>query len=76
MRFTDCDCGDCPLIVLVATKCDLEEFRVVSRKEAVEWAKECEMPYIETSAKYDKNVNFMIEHGIYLYWMRSLQNNT
>ena len=42
--------------VLVATKCDLEEYRKVSREEILESAKQWNMPVVETSAKTETNV--------------------
>ena len=44
-----------PVYLLVCTKSDLAE-RTVSTEEAKAWAEENDMPYIETSAKDNVNV--------------------
>jgi len=44
------------VIALAANKCDLEDYRVVSRQEGEAYAHENEMSYFETSAKSAHNV--------------------
>ena len=38
-------------MVIIATKCDLENDRQVSKEEGIKFAKECGVPFYETSAK-------------------------
>ena len=57
--------------VLIATKCDLEEYRKVSKKEILEKANEWSIPVIETSAKTKKNVEHVFVQGLYAYWVNS-----
>jgi GTPase KRas protein len=44
-------------MVLVGTKCDMEENREVTRQEAEEYAKKRRMIYIETSSKKRRNID-------------------
>eukprot|EP01091_Cochliopodium_minus_P021421 TRINITY_DN979_c0_g2_i2.p1 TRINITY_DN979_c0_g2~~TRINITY_DN979_c0_g2_i2.p1 ORF type:complete len:109 (-),score=21.46 TRINITY_DN979_c0_g2_i2:38-364(-) len=44
-------------LVLIGNKCDLEDEREVTRKEAEEMAKSWNIPFFETSAKMNTNVN-------------------
>ena len=43
--------------ILVGNKCDLEEERVVTKKEAEEFARTLGLKYIETSAKERINID-------------------
>eukprot|EP01084_Bolivina_argentea_P137768 242627_1 len=61
-------------MILVGTKCDLEDQRQVTTAEAVEKAKQWNIPYIETSAKNKINVDFVYEQVIYTYWTSSVQS--
>ena len=47
------------VIALAANKCDLEDYRVVSKQEGKAYAHEQEMAYFETSAKTAHNVRQM-----------------
>lgn len=58
-------------LVLVATKCDLEEYRQVSKEEILERAIKWNVPFVETSAKENKNVQHMFIQGVYAYWVTS-----
>ena len=49
-------------IILVGTKCDLKDMRTVSKEEAIQFAIENKLPYIETSAKLNINVQESIEY--------------
>eukprot|EP01083_Nonionella_stella_P051827 137614_1 len=69
---SDNDCG----MMLVATKCDLEHERQVSREEAIETANEWNVPYVETSARDKINVDFLLELSIYIYWISSCDQCT
>jgi GTPase KRas len=48
-------------IVLIGTKCDLEENRKIASEEGIEFAKKNEIQFFETSAK----LNINIEEAIY-----------
>lgn len=55
--------------ILIGNKCDLDFERLVSRKEGEAFAKENNLPYIETSAKTAKNVHEMFHqmaHEVYM----------
>ena len=54
--------------VLVATKCDVREGRVVSRSQGEELAKEMGCPYFETSAKTGENVDDAFFQAVREYW--------
>jgi len=58
-------------ILLVATKCDLKDNMVVDTNKVIEKAKQWNIGYIETSAKYDINVNLLFEQSILEYWIQS-----
>jgi len=47
------------VIALAANKCDLDDYRVVSKQEGMAYAHEQEMTYFETSAKTAHNVRQM-----------------
>ena len=47
------------VIALAANKCDLEDYRVVSKQEGMAYAHEEQMAYFETSAKTATNVRQM-----------------
>lgn len=49
-------CPDLPAILLVGSKYDLEENRVVTKEEVAQYAHEKQMDYIDTSAKTGENV--------------------
>ena len=70
MRTRDVDDTDWG-VVLIANKCDLEEFREVSKEEILETANEWNIPVVETSAKANKNVEHMLVQGLYAYWVNS-----
>eukprot|EP01084_Bolivina_argentea_P204747 349709_1 len=61
-------------MILVGTKCDLEHERQVSTEEAVELAKEWNIPYVETSAKEKINVELLYDLVVYTYWISSVQS--
>jgi GTPase SAR1 family protein len=48
-------------MILVGNKCDLEKERIISRSRAVEFAGQCQIGYIETSALENFNVAKSIE---------------
>merc|ERR1712154_346247 len=54
-------------IMLVATKCDLMDNTI----KVIEQAKQWNIGYIETSAKYGINVNHLFERSILEYWIQS-----
>eukprot|EP01084_Bolivina_argentea_P124728 221000_1 len=65
-------------IILVGTKCDLIEDNIninskqfVNRQTVIEQAKEYNIGYIETSAKFNVNINFLFEQSIIEYWIQS-----
>lgn len=53
--------SDDPDIVLCGHKCDLQEKRLVNQNRAREFAKNYNLPYLETSAKTGQNVDRAIE---------------
>ena len=65
--FTKSDDKDWAM-VLVSTKGDLEKYREVPRDDILEKAKEWDIPYVETSAKDNINVQFAYFQCIYAYW--------
>ena len=67
-------------IIAVGNKCDLRDDPAyvkygnragVDMKKAYEWFEKVKIPYIETSAKNGKNVNFLFRHAVYEYWIQS-----
>lgn len=48
-------------MILVGNKCDCEDQRQVSREEAVEFAREHSMGFVETSAWYNVRVDELFE---------------
>ena len=58
-------------MVLVSTKGDLENYRTVTREEILERMHEWNIPFIETSAKENKNVEFVYQQAVYSYWIAS-----
>ena len=61
-------------VIAVGNKCDLRvdggrSGADVDINEVHDWCKEHQIPYIETSAKNRKNVNFMFRHCVYEYRM-------
>ena len=52
---------------LVGNKSDLVDNRVVSREEADNFAKEHNLPYIETSAKEGVNIEELFENSLNKY---------
>ena len=46
---------------------------LVDPSVVIEKAKEWKMPYIETSAKDDRNVHFLFRVAVYEYWWKSHQ---
>mmetsp|Transcript_24495 Transcript_24495/g.38760 ORF Transcript_24495/g.38760 Transcript_24495/m.38760 type:complete len:203 (-) Transcript_24495:381-989(-) len=65
------DCEFAP-IVIAGNKCDLEENRQVSKKEALQLAQEWNCPFFETSAKSKKN-NIIAFHQVVHEIMRYQQ---
>lgn len=59
-------------IILVATKCDGE--RNVDQVEAMEFAKDNGIGYIETSAKENQNVSLLFERSIFEHWAQTVCN--
>ncbi|XP_068631311.1 ras-related protein Rab-27A [Battus philenor] len=53
--------SDDPDIVLCGHKCDLQEKRLVNQNRAREFAKNYNLPYLETSAKTGQNIDRAIE---------------
>eukprot|EP01084_Bolivina_argentea_P308552 533580_1 len=67
-------------MVAVGNKCDLRDDpnwiqdsnqQMVDMVKAKDWFEFEQIPYIETSAKTGKNVNFLFTHSIYEYWIQS-----
>ena len=58
-------------MILVSTKGDLEKYRAVSREEILERVHAWNIPFVETSAKDKKNVDFVYQQAIYSYWIAS-----
>jgi len=52
--------------ILIGNKSDLSSSREVSQEEAVEFAMKYEMPYLETSAKENENVDVMFHYLAYM----------
>jgi len=48
-------------MILVGNKCDLEKERIISKSRALEFAEQCQIDYIETSALENCNVAESIE---------------
>jgi Ras-related protein Rab-2A len=48
-------------IVIAGNKCDLEDFRQVSREEAVDWAAKHGYEMFETSAKTGQNIQLLVD---------------
>jgi GTPase SAR1 family protein len=48
-------------MVLVGNKCDLESERIISKARALEFAQQCQIDYIETSALENCNVAESVE---------------
>ena len=59
-------------MILVATKCDLDDERKVTSAEAAELAQSWNVPYIETSSKEGENVEFLFENAVYALWISSV----
>ena len=61
--------------IAVGNKCDLRDkpgfWEKVDMEKANKWFEEKKIPYIETSAKNGKNVNFLFRHSVYEYWIQS-----
>jgi Ras-related protein Rab-11A len=56
------------LLCLIGNKCDLEEYRQVSRNDAIKFADKNNLKYIETSAKTNENIeNVFIYVAEYLF---------
>ena len=77
------DCMDLG-IVLIGNKCDLrygdngelkDGINFVSSREALKYAQECRIPYIETSAKNGKNIGFLFHQLVYEYWIQTQTQN-
>ena len=58
-------------LILIANKCDLEEFREVTKEEILEVANEWNCPVIETSAKARAKELHIFIQGVYAYWVNS-----
>eukprot|EP01083_Nonionella_stella_P220103 787827_1 len=64
-------------IILVALKCDLlqgvDQSKISNKitEQAIEKAKEWKIGYIETSARFNINVEFLFEQSILEYWIQS-----
>ena len=58
------NCPEHVALILVGTKCDLEEDREIDQTEAQQLAGQNNMQYIETSAKTNQNVNDMFQNII------------
>ena len=58
-------------MVLVSTKGDLYSVRTVTREEILERMHKWNIPFIETSAKENKNVEFVYQQAVYSYWIAS-----
>ena len=48
----------------------------VDPQMVIEQAKEWNLPYIETSAKHGRNVNFLFRAAVYEYWWQSQHDKT
>ena len=58
------NCPEHVALILVGTKCDLDEDREIDATEAQQLAEHNNMQYIETSAKTNANVNEMFQNII------------
>lgn len=54
--------GDTTQVMIIGNKSDLEGKREVSREEAEDLAKHCDMPYMECSAKNGDSVSDVFSH--------------
>ena len=50
------------MLCLIGNKCDLENHRQVKREDALEFAKKYNLKYIETSAKFNENIEDVFIH--------------
>ena len=41
----------------------------------MKYAIQCNIPYIETSGKYDKNIGFLFHQIVYEYWIQTQTQN-
>ena len=75
--------NDSYLIMIVGNKCDLRndheyianndcKSTICSMDRVFEWTNEYKLPYIETSAKENKNVHLLYRHCVYEYWMATM----
>ena len=58
------NCPEHVALILVGTKCDLDEDREIDTTDAQQLAEQNNMQYIETSAKTNANVNEMFQNII------------
>lgn len=58
-------------MMIVGTKNDLHNQRKVSSEKVLKQAKAWNIPYIETSSKEGRNVNFAFRQSVYEYWLQS-----
>jgi len=69
------------LMVVVGNKCDLRddyqfrrnnETQCCRMEQVLQWVEDNQLPYIETSAKENKNVHLLFRQCIYEYWICSI----
>ena len=63
--------NDAVPIILVAQKCDLTEYREVSSAEGRDLANRWNCPYLEVSAKMNRNVGTLLESGWFCLFLFS-----
>ena len=67
--------GETHVAILVGTKCDLRgqinNDKLVDQEVVIEQAREWNMPYVETSAKDRKNIDFLFDLVVYELWYQS-----
>eukprot|EP01084_Bolivina_argentea_P254935 428695_1 len=64
-------------IMFVATKCDFKHVQkqstwLMDDNEIMNYVKKHNIPYVETSAKHNRNVHFAFRHAIYEYWVQMM----
>ena len=69
-EYTNIDDINLPGIILVGCKCDLDEMRRVYLEQIIKTVNKYNIPYIETSAKDDINIDLLFKLCIYEYWIQ------
>ena len=78
--------NDSYLIIIVGNKCDLRnDYQFINNKKdknnlnvcqmdkVFQWIYKNQLPYIETSAKENKNVHLLYRQCIYEYWIQTMK---